>query len=633
MTTLRGLTKPHRNFKHGSCKLKKNATKKQLYKNIIQKSLTNIDNIYNMGNFSLTPNQITVLNKGMSFVGAPEGVSESEICRALDDFERRMLIHFHFHAHPIQTGTHPFRKPSNWQPPICKNKVLQDFFQKNRKDILNLIQNPTENPPNLNPDEILALKELKNNKSFIIKPADKGGKIVLWPTQDYLNEAQNQLGNATNYAQQPLDYTNILAMEIETFLTHLESRKLIDRKCHQFLSPTSKTKTPTFYMLPKIHKPNCPGRPIISGCQSPTRALSQYLDFYLKPIVKLIPSYVKDTNHLLLTILNPELNIQPGDLLVTLDVKSLYTNIPQDEGMNFCLQAMEQFYQDRLPLPMHHLKQMFTFILKRNYFEFNGTHYLQIHGTAMGSPFAPNFANIFMKHCEEHILTNAPNNLTPIIWKRYIDDIFMVWKHGPQALEDFLTFCNQCFSTIKFTAEISNSSINFLDTTIFFNSTGLLESTLFVKPNDICTLLHNNSFHPESCKRGIIYSQALRYRRIITDNKNLREKLGTLRDNLLRRGYNLSEIYTQFKKVEKLTQSELLHKKQTKDTNNKHLPFIIPYDNTTIHIGSILKNNWQIISNDETLNTIWSEPPFLALKRHKNTKDILVRSKFETQNQ
>ena len=40
--------------------------------------------------------------------------------------------------------------------------------------------------------------------------------------------------------------------------------------------------------------------------------------------------------------------------------------------------------------------------------------------------------------------------------------------------------------------------------------------------------------------------------------------------------------------------------------NNKHLPFIIPYDNTTINIGSILKNNWQIISNDETLNTIWS---------------------------
>ena len=103
-----------------------------------------------MSNFPLTPNQIAVLNKGRSFVGAPEGVSESEVCRALDDFERRMLIDFHFHAHPIPTGTHPFHKPPNWQPPICKNKVLQDIFQKNRKDILNLIQSnwkSTESQP------------------------------------------------------------------------------------------------------------------------------------------------------------------------------------------------------------------------------------------------------------------------------------------------------------------------------------------------------------------------------------------------------------------------------------------------------------------------------------------------------
>ncbi len=94
-------------------------------------------------------------------------------------------------------------------------------------------------------------------------------------------------------------------------------------------------------MLPKINKPNCPGRPIIAGCSLPTRALSQYLDCYLKPIVKKIPSYIKDTNYFLQIVFGPKFNFRKGNILVTMDVKSLYTNIPQDEGIRCCLQALQ----------------------------------------------------------------------------------------------------------------------------------------------------------------------------------------------------------------------------------------------------------------------------------------------------
>ncbi len=290
---------------------------------------------------------------------------------------------------------------------------------------------------------------------------------------------------------------------------------------------------------------------------------------------------------------------------------------------------METFYQGALPLSLHDLRQMFTFILKHNYFEFDNKYYLQVHGTAMGSPFAPNFANIFMHNCESKILTTAPEQKTPLVWKRFIDDIFLVWTHGKESLLTFLNHCNQCFPTIKFTAEHSLQETNFLDTTIYFNEGGILESTLFVKKQDICTLLHNNSFHPKSCKKGIIYSQALRYRRIITNNEQLEEKLETLRDNLIRRGYNLSEIKTQFNKIRQYSQSDLLfnNNKQTTQTA-KNLPFVIPYDNTSIEVGKILKNNWRSIESDDILKQIWTKQPFVALKRHKNTKDKLVRSKF-----
>ncbi len=78
-----------------------------------------------------------------------------------------------------------------------------------------------------------------------------------------------------------------------------------------------------------------------------------------------------------------------------------------------------------------------------------------------------------------------------------------------------------------------------------------------------------------------------------------------------------------------LYQQELLfHKEMGNNMANKNLSFIIPYDNTTIKIGSILKKHWHIITDDNTLNQIWNKPPFLALKRNKNIKEHLVCSKF-----
>ena len=218
-----------------------------------------------------------------------------------------------------------------------------------------------------------------------------------------LKLAEKQLQDKNYYEEQMDDKTPSLAMEIETFLTHLLSRGLIDEDCYSFLAPLTTTKTSTPYMLRKIHKEDCPGRPIISGCQSPTVVLSQYLDFYLKPIVKVTQSYIKDTNHFLQTILSLGEQIKPGNILITMDIPlSPYTNIPQDLGIQYCLEAMQNFYQGEPPLPLRHLQQIFNFILKNNYFDFNNKFYLQIHGTAMGTPFAPNFANIFMDRCETH---------------------------------------------------------------------------------------------------------------------------------------------------------------------------------------------------------------------------------------
>ena len=63
-----------------------------------------------------------------------------------------------------------------------------------------------------------------------------------------------------------------------------------------------------------------------------------------------------------------------------------------------------------------------------NNFEFENNHYLQLHGTAMGTKMSSAYGNLFMCDLEQKISAQSP--LKPLVWWRYIDDIFMIWPHG-----------------------------------------------------------------------------------------------------------------------------------------------------------------------------------------------------------
>ena len=431
----------------------------------------------------------------------------------------------------------------------------------------------------------------------------------------YLAEARKQLADEQYYSNVPKDHTPEVAFEIETFLTFLYTKKLITEQCFDFLQPQHTVRTPVFYLLPKIHKQSTPGRPIISGCNSPTERLSKYLNHYLKPIVETSPSYIKDTTH--------GLEEMPKNIiLATLDVKSLYTNIPHQEGIQYYLEAIENHYKPKTPLPLKHIDKMLKFILENNYFTFDDKFYLQVHGTAMGTQFAPNYANMFMTKIEH----NAEHDKTPLLWKRFIDDIFISWPHSEVELLQFLNHINTVHPTIQFEMEHSKNQVLFLDTTIFINKEQKLQSTLYVKPTDICSLLHKQSFHPETCKQSVICSQALRYRRIITDNETLKTKLEKLKTNLIRRGYSIEEINQQFQKVQQLSQTDALFGNSQPKKQGRILPFIIPYDKNTVQINKILKKHWKLIHENNTLKTIWPNQPFLALQRKKNIGDILVHT-------
>jgi hypothetical protein len=92
-------------------------------------------------------------------------------------------------------------------------------------------------------------------------------------------------------------------------------------------------RTSTFYLLPKIHKVGNPGRPIISTYNCPTERISSYIDDLLQPLVKRLPTYIKDSTATLRTIQDTTLIKGRPFLLFTMDVKSLYTVISHEDGL------------------------------------------------------------------------------------------------------------------------------------------------------------------------------------------------------------------------------------------------------------------------------------------------------------
>jgi len=101
--------------------------------------------------------------------------------------------------------------------------------------------------------------------------------------------------------------------------------------------------------------------------------------------------------------------------------------------------------------------------MTKTYFQFNGKFYKQMSGTSMGTKCAPSYAILFMGKLEENFLRTQ--RFQPHIWWRYIDDIFMIWPHGPEKLDAFILGLNNYHPSIKFTVTSSPETADFLDIT------------------------------------------------------------------------------------------------------------------------------------------------------------------------
>ena len=143
---------------------------------------------------------------------------------------------------------------------------------------------------------------------------------------------------------------------------------------------------------------------------------------------------------------------------------------------------------------------MFVFATMKTNFLFQGEMYDQIDGVAMGSPLAPILANVFMGFHEKRWLENS--NIKPIVYKRYVDDIFAVFSKELEA-DGFLRYLNSQHVNIQFTVEKEQQQkLPFLD--VLIERSGGLITSVYHKSTYTGLLTNFLSFVPSVYKMSLV---------------------------------------------------------------------------------------------------------------------------------
>ena len=207
----------------------------------------------------------SVLSKGLTFVPTVNKTDEYQVKADCEKFFRRLRLKAHFHDsedehHEGDNQHDPFtkfdNKTSTWTPPDGKFSALDHYIDRCRRSIASRNYTRRPNFSNLTHEEKTALQDLKRRNDIIIKPADKGGAVVVWKRDLYLQEANRQLSDNRFYQRLDADPIQqdkkIVKNTIKDMITSCE------------LPPTAKPlvvttpRTSRFYMLPKIHKSEQP---------------------------------------------------------------------------------------------------------------------------------------------------------------------------------------------------------------------------------------------------------------------------------------------------------------------------------------------------------------------------------------
>ena len=214
-------------------------------------------------------------------------------------------------------------------------------------------------------------------------------------------------------------------------------------------------------------------------------------------------------------------------------------------------------------------------------------------------------------------------SIKPWLWLRYIEDIFFVWVEEKDILVSFLERLNNFHPSLKFTYDLSTDKINFLDVTVKVEE-GKISADLYCKPTDGHQYLHYQSCHPNHIKNSIVYSQALRMKRICTHKADLETHLLDLKTWFSKRGYPEKLVVEQIQRALKPTQNNNFG---NNGTHSSKLPLVVTYHPKLANMSNKMRNHQRIFNFDEEVKKLFLDSFFVSFRSARNLKSHLVRSK------
>jgi hypothetical protein len=248
-----------------------------------------------------------ILNRGLNFCVTPNSPNVTDLLVDYRKFERKMRWKEFFHDKEDEDNIYipPIFPQEKSNLPPKGGTPLNNFLIGVKSELTGTKFNKSK--PNISESENIALKtliDLQRKQQIVIKPCDKGAGIIICNYSDYVTSCEKDL-NSTSANLEP-NYTKITAKDLDAAKSKIKNTLNSALNAQQITNQEYKEMVPTeknpgkFYQIFKVHKkhspPNLPpGRPIVSGCNSITEKISQFIDHHSKHLVPLMPAFLQDT--------------------------------------------------------------------------------------------------------------------------------------------------------------------------------------------------------------------------------------------------------------------------------------------------------------------------------------------------
>lgn len=494
----------------------------------------------NRSGCELSADERSVLEKGLGFSPSPETVPVKEIICAVE---------------------------------ASLSKVT-DATEANviRSQVSNILSNAKDKPikDNLTVGERRALNKLSKRNDITILPADKGNTTVVLSADDYKAKIEQLLDDPA-YTKLNKDPTAVKERKIRKVIDEVSRSGGMSEGLAKRLKP-SHSAPPRLYGVPKIHKEGVPLRPITSMIGSPAYETAAYLTKIISPVLGKNEYAVSNSKSFVEEI--KDLDLDETEEMASFDVTSLFTKVPVADAVDaICSKLSEDdTLFERSELGVDSIRKLMMACLECRYFLCQGSFYEQNEGAPMGLSLSVVLANAYMEHLEESVLSTA--TCKPTIWRRYVDDTFIVWRHGEESLDAFHQHLNSFCPDIQFTVERENDrQLPFLDVLVR-REEGKLKTSVYRKPTSSNLYLHFDSNHPSGMKAGIVKCLKRRAEAVCSDATSLREEKKHLHDLFEANGYPTSFVDKAMNRRSRTAQEEVT---ETDRTRSEKVFVKVPY--------------------------------------------------------